>query len=142
MILHDRRAVEHYLNNVVFEFEVDPERLDGNFDKSSIERCLTPKAVNALEIHCQAVKVPLSAAAALLFGQEMPESEPVFSVGLDDLAFKMSSCRLASSTDQMMRVKRRRRLTQLRTPEKPCSIVSLFSGQFNGEKTLEYNSDT
>jgi len=128
-VLHDdSRDAAHYLNNVVFEFEVNSERLDdGNFDKSSIERCMTPEALNALEIHCQAVKVPSSAAASMLIDQDnMAEgSEPVFSVGLDDLAFKMSSCHFANSTEEIMSVKRRRLNPITTTPGMPCSMTPL-----------------
>lgn len=142
-VLHDRGATAHYLNNVVFEFEVNSERLDGNFYKSSIDRCMAPEALNALEIHCLAVKVPPSGtAAALLTDQdrEMPMGEPVFSVGLDDFAFKMSSCHLASSTQEMMRVKERRLLNSSTiTPGKPCGILPIDETTFTGRDfDLEY----
>ena len=63
MILHNSHACPHYLNNVAFKFKDHTEGLGWNFDKSSIEKCLSPEALNALEIHCQASKVPSSPAA-------------------------------------------------------------------------------
>ena len=123
IILHNSHASAHYLNNVAFKFKTNAEWHGGNFDKSSVEKCLSPEALNAIEIHCQVSKVP---SIELLFDQDLPEEEAIFSVGQDDLAFKMSSCNLASSTEEMMKVKRRRLGAKTLTPEKPCNIMPTF----------------
>ena len=144
IILDDREATSHYLDNIRIEFKGAGEGLDAI--ASSIDRCLTDEAVKTFEVHCEAIKISSPSTARLTQGHHtvqswlissgkqddllMDDGEPVFSVDSLGLAFKTSSCKLESSGARPS-AERRRQLQPVKTAGYPCILRTSFSAEQN-----------